>query len=174
MRTGSPLLRQEVAAEGTFTIQHVPGNRYILQATTERPWVQVSGLIGGEDTLDLPFDVLADRDDATVVLVNRESAVTVTVTTASGSAATSGSVVIFPTDRRMWGPASRRLSVNPISRDGRAVATSLPPGDYLAAWRTGPPTGAMPAGALAALVSQATAFPLGAGEQKAIFVAVKR
>lgn len=119
-----------ISAKGEFTFKGVPPARYVLQSVTAPPWAEMSGAIGGRDTLDIPVDVTSDRDDALVVLVDREAGVTGTVHDDAGPH--DAVIVIYSADRQYWTSGTRRVRVSRIVAGSGFSVSGLPPGQYLA------------------------------------------
>jgi hypothetical protein len=64
-----------------------------------------------------------------------------TVTTAMGGAASDQTVIIFPEDRTLWVPSSRRIQLVRPDAEGRYTIRSLPAGDYRVAAVLDPESG---------------------------------
>jgi hypothetical protein len=120
-----------VSTQGEFTFKGVPPARYLLQSVTTPPWAEMSGMLGGRDTLDTPVDVTSDHDDAVVVLVDREAGVTGAVTEV-GDVAHDALVVVYSADRQYWTSGTRRVRISRIVAGSGFSIAGLPPGQYLA------------------------------------------
>ncbi|HKW00857.1 MAG TPA: carboxypeptidase-like regulatory domain-containing protein [Vicinamibacterales bacterium] len=156
-----------ISAKGEFTFKGVPPARYVLQSVTAPPWAEMSGAIGGRDTLDIPVDVTSDRDDALVVLVDREAGVSGTVKEEGG--AHDALVVVYSADRQYWTSATRRVRISRIVAGSGFSVSSLPPGQYLAfALPLAPDMPAVNNALLDRYQSQAQRFDLVAREHKTI------
>lgn len=134
-----PVLRSPVAADGSFTITGIPGDRYVLTLVSGSPWIVVSSMVGETDSLDTPVDIVSDIADARVLITDRQTNIQGRVTSADGGAVTGGTVVIFATDRKYWtAGATRRVRVMTINPGGTYNADGFPPGSYhVAAFRSG-------------------------------------
>jgi len=158
--SGSRTFEVPIQASGEFTVRGVPAGRYLLQSRTTPPWTEMSGKIGGADTLDTPVEITANRDDAVVVLVDREAGVSGTVHE-EGDTAVGALVIVYSADRQHWTSGSRRVRVNRIVAGGGFSVAGLPPGQYLAValplTADGPPVSNA---LLAAYQSQAQKFDL--------------
>jgi hypothetical protein len=119
-----------ISAKGEFMFKGVPPARYLLQSVTTPPWAEMSGTLGGRDTLDTPVDVTSDRDDALVVLVDREAGVTGTVRDDAGPG--DALIVIYSADRQYWTCTTRRIRISRIVAGSGFSVAGLPPGQYLA------------------------------------------
>lgn len=164
--SGSPFLRGPVSDSGEFTIPRVPGGRYVLTIAPPTPWVVLSSIIDGRDTLDSPLDLAADVQGAVITVTDRETNLRGTVKGDDG-AATRAAVVVFADDRSQWSPGStRRVRVVTAGPGGSFTMTGLPPGAYRAmAVATGTP---VTNGLLADLHSRAIRFELGIGEARIV------
>jgi len=76
------------------------------------------------------FGAAGQTTDAEVVISNAGAAISGHVTDAAAVPVTTYSVVVFPTDRTKWFPASRFLKLGRPAQDGSFEVTGLPPGDY--------------------------------------------
>ena len=128
--TGSRLFEVPISATGEFTLPGVAAGRYILQSRTTPPWTEMSGKLGGEDTLDTPVEITANRDDAVVVLVDREAGISGTVREEGGPH--DALVVVYSVDRQYWTSPTRRIRVSRIVAGSGFSVAGLPPGQYLA------------------------------------------
>ena len=129
--TGSRLFEVPISATGEFTLPGVSAGRYILQSRTTPPWTEMSGKLGGEDTLDTPVELSESRDDAVVVLVDREAGISGTVKEV-GDAPHDAMVVVYAADRQYWTSSSRRVRISRIVAGSGFSVSGLPPGRYLA------------------------------------------
>ena len=172
LRPGSRISRSPVRPDGTFELSVSPGAAYRLEAESGTPWRQVSGFVGGADTLDRPLLIDAHHDDAMVVLSDRDTSVSGTVVDIDGRPAEGVITVIFPTDRRLWTPDTRRVRLLTPLPGAIFNATSLPPGTYfVVAGRGLAPGGRVNLAALEQDPS-ATRFTLSIGERKQLTVTV--
>ena len=89
----------------------------------------------GRDYFDRPFDATAGRDIEGVVITVGTGFTRIrgTVRDAKGATATSGVVIAFPVDQRLWtdyGLRPTRVQQGTISSVGAFSVASLPPGEY--------------------------------------------
>ena len=84
------------------------------------------------DAADLHVRVDGSRNLAglEVALAPRLGDITGLVTTAPGAPAPAQSVIVFPTDRALWLPQSRRIRQVQPAPDGRYSVRGLPAGEY--------------------------------------------
>jgi hypothetical protein len=91
-----------------------------------------SAMLDGKDLADLPIEI-RPGEDMTGVLVTFTRAVTEIsgrVEDAAGRPVSGFPIVVFPTDRALWSPGSRRILPAKPSSDGRYRVTGLPAGEY--------------------------------------------
>jgi hypothetical protein len=129
---GDRIVEGAVSPSGEFTLPGIAAGRYILQLRASPPWTEISGMLGGRDTLDVPVDVTESRDDAVVVIADREAGVRGTVRDEAGSVVNDALVVIYSADRQFWSSGSRRVRPTHVVPGGGFTVASLPPGDYVA------------------------------------------
>ncbi len=122
----------QVDATGRFTLQSVPPGRYRLSASGAAGWTAESAMIGGQDTLDFPFEVKGNQNvpGVTITLTDRRTELTGKVVDGQNRPAVDYTIVIFPADQRYWAGGSRRIQTTRPSTDGSFTFRNLPPGDY--------------------------------------------
>ena len=132
-----------VAADGSFTLTGLYGDYYVRFSGAPSGWALKAVYVNGHDVTDTPM-TLDGRDRVTgaqIVLTNRLTHVTGTVTDENGQSAETAYVIVVPDDpgKLVYGPGSSYQrstlvrSGNPMKIDG------LPPGDYFAiAWKSVP------------------------------------
>lgn len=124
----------QVGANGAFTIRGIVPGRYRINGsfnTPEANWVLKSAIIKGADALDVPFD-LAPGDaitDAVITFTNRTQELSGTLQDAAKRPAPDFTVVVFPTDKSLWG-ATRRVRTTRPDTSGKFTITGLPAGAY--------------------------------------------
>ena len=126
----------KVASDGTFVIPDVaPGRYHVNFAGEAPPWTLASAMSAGVDTLDYLLEVPRDRDvrDLVLTLRDRSSQLSGTVTDASSKPATDRTVIVFPSDERLWAGGFRRIRADNINADGKYAFDELRPGMYLVA-----------------------------------------
>lgn len=158
-----------VDSNGRFTINSVvPGRYRITAAGGLQGWTLASSTISGQDTLDFPIEVKTQPiSGAILTLTDRRTEISGTIVNEQGQPAPDYTVVLYPSDREYWTPASRRISTQRPGTDGRFTFRNLPPGDYRIAPVLDPEPGAWyDPTFLDQLENTALRVPLGAGEQK--------
>jgi hypothetical protein len=120
-------------ADGNFEAMNVAPGRYRF-AMTGLPdgWTIDSATFAGIDTADHHLNVERDGTYANgeLKLTNRTSELSGVLSTIANAPAVNHTVVLFPTDRAMWLPQSRRIRVALADKDGRFSIKGLPSGDY--------------------------------------------
>jgi hypothetical protein len=123
-----------VDATGQFTIRGVFPGRYRLAVSAGAPagYALKSAVFGGQDVLDIPFDLTgAERPPGGLVtFTTRTTDVTGTVNDASNQPAPGATVIAYSVDERFWTPESRRIRAVRPAADGKYSLKDLPPGDY--------------------------------------------
>jgi hypothetical protein len=169
---GSVRLRATTSPDGTFTIPGVPRGTFALQATSRTPMSQMSGFMGGVDSLDLPVDIAADVSDAVIVLAPRPASVLVTVRDDAGQPAAGAVVAFFSEDRTYWTVPSRRLQIV-RAPSGSATLSEIPPGRYFVVAGHDLTPGAAPATSwLEALLPRAAKVDVAPGADRTLQVTV--
>jgi hypothetical protein len=112
--------------------------------------------------------------DGIVTFTARTSEITGLTSNAAGEPVSDRTIVLFPPDRNLWLPQSRRVHVTQPGQDGRYRIRALPPGEYLVAAVDAPEAGQQfdPA-FLAQLVPAAMPVTLAAGQQRTIDIRVR-
>jgi hypothetical protein len=124
----------KVAADGTFVIPNVaPGRYHVNFAGEAPPWTLASAMSAGVDALDYLLEVPRDRDvrDLVLTLRDRSSQLSGTVTDASSKPATDRTVIVFPSDERLWSGGFRRIRADNLDANGKYAFDELRPGMYL-------------------------------------------
>ena len=122
-----------------FSIARVLPGRYVFGgALAASGYVVESIEYAGRDLLQTPLVVEGDNDIAGVVvgLTSKTTSLTGYVRDAYGSAADSGAVVFFPTDRAAWqdyGLSAQRFKTATVTALGSYRAPALLPGEYFLA-----------------------------------------
>ena len=129
----------QVDASGSFAIQGVPPGQYRFVSTVPQPggsgpaWTIKSAIAGGRDTLDTPLDVRpgTNIEGVTITYSDLVSEISGTLSDGKGQPISDLSILVFTTDRSLWGTPSRRLRPpTQPSSDGKFRITGLPAGEY--------------------------------------------
>jgi protocatechuate 3,4-dioxygenase beta subunit len=134
---------KRVESDGRFSTVGYPPGRYSLSASIPPPpgdptrWRFRSATLGGRDVSDEGLDVQGeDISGLTIVLTDRSTELTGTVTNAKGQPDTTATVVAFPADSQGWKQgltSARRSRTVRVSTVGAFSMPDLPPGDYFIA-----------------------------------------
>jgi protocatechuate 3,4-dioxygenase beta subunit len=117
---------------GTFTLQSIPAGPHWFRAQAPRGLILKSVMIGGRDMIDTPHDIQAGEkiSGATIVLTDRVSEISGTITDDRGAPVPDYTVLAFPEDARLWGPQSRHIMTTRPDQNGRFQIRGLPAGRY--------------------------------------------
>jgi hypothetical protein len=119
-------------ADRTFETVLTPGTR-LLRPSVPRGWVTKSIRAGDLDITDTPLALNGrDLDGIEIVLTNRLTDVTGTITDASGRQTGDASVVLFADDASKWDHQTRFVAVVRPNQNGRFTQRGLPPARYVA------------------------------------------
>lgn len=160
--------------DGTFVASASGPGPFRLRATYPAPWIQVSGLVDGLDTLDVPLPFGPAASGARVVMADRPTTLVINVRDANDAPLPNVLVALFADDERYWVSGSRRAHAGPSSAVATATFTGLPAGKYLVAIAP-----ELPANAVASvplfrrLVARATPVELALRESRSITVQAK-
>ena len=147
-----------------------PGSyRLYVGATNLDGWWPRSALRGDTDLFDT--DILVDGSTelsgVAVTMSERRTTLSGSLQTPAGVPVTDVFVIAFPTDRRHWGPRSRRVQAVRPASDGRFTIAGLPAGEYrLAAVTDADPDEWQDPAFLALAVATAIPVSLAEGETK--------
>ena len=159
---------------GKFTLTGVTPGRYRIDASMPMEvgagWRVKSILVKGRDAFDFPLEIGPGEDisDAVVTFTDVTQDVSGALQDPAGRPAPDYTIVVFPTDRRMWAsPLGRRIRTTRPGTDGRFTIANLPAGEYrIAALTDIAPGEANDPTFLEQLVSASFAFTLADGEKK--------
>ncbi len=135
----------QVDATGHFSIPGVPPGHYVLQANAQAgaaggrtggaatgSWTLKSAIVGGRDSLDYPLEVQPNTDvsGATLTFTDKTQDLSGTLVDSSGRPTSDYTIIIFPSDKALWLPQSRRIQSSRPGTDGSYSLRGLPAGDY--------------------------------------------
>lgn len=168
----------EVRPDGSFQLSGLAGARLIRALSVPPGWTLKSVRLNGQDITDTGAEFKAGVTVAglEIVLTNRLTSVTGTVTDGSSQPVKDYTVVVFPEDSTLWTvPQSRYIMGVRPDQEGRFQLRNLPAGDYRAVaveyieqgtW--GDPD------VLARLRSMGTSFTLREGDQQTLSLTLGR
>jgi hypothetical protein len=118
-------------ASGRFVVDGIFPGSYRISASLPG-WSPKSIAIGDQDVLDVPLEIDAGRQltGVVVTLTDRTQELSGTIVDDRGVPATEHSLILFPSDERLWTFGSRRLRLSRPEPDGTFVFRGIPAGDY--------------------------------------------
>ena len=170
---GGPANGARVGDDWSFTVRGIT-DAVLLRASAPQGWTLKSVLLNGQDITDLPAEFPAGQtvSGAQIVLTKKVSALSGQVTDSKGNPVLDATVIVFPSNDKLWTYQSRFIKAARPDQDGRYKMTALPgPGDYLVVALQGLEDGqAGDPEFLATIKDLGTKLELGDGETKAIDV----
>jgi len=124
-----------VKEDGTFEIGGLIGNRVLRVIMPLKGWQLKSVSVNGTDVTDSGIDFKPGEDVAGIELelTRKTTAISGTVTDASGQALKDYTVVVFSDDQQKWTlPMNRWTASARPDQDGQFKFNNLPPGGYYA------------------------------------------
>jgi hypothetical protein len=129
--------RASVAPDGTFTFSSIAPWIYTLKATppgaaSGARWILKSAVLNGRDLADSAFEVKPGSDvtGLAITFTDRAAEISGRLVDPSGQPLTRYSIVVFPADRALWLPGSRRIRSARPATDGSFTVAGLPAGTY--------------------------------------------
>ncbi len=134
VRGRNPDAQGSVTASWTFEIDGIAGPWLFRPRQLPAGYMLKSVSLGGRDITDTPLEVKGSEDinGLRVVITNRLTKLTGTVSNAKGQPVTDYTVVVFPEDATRWKRRSRFLDTAFADQRGEFTIEELPPGRYLA------------------------------------------
>jgi hypothetical protein len=132
MMSGPPMGIDE---QGQFELTNIYRPCLVRVFPTPPNWSLKAVMYDAQDVTDRPLSVKDSETmtDVTVVLTNRLTTVTGSVTDANNRPTKDYVVIVFPEDAEKIGPQSRFVRVGRADQEGQFKLVGLPPGEYLAA-----------------------------------------
>jgi hypothetical protein len=180
--------RGRVETDGTFSTSSVLRGRYLLRVSrlalpgagsagqpgASATWWPQSAIVNGRDALDQDIEI--DQTDLSAVVITFSdkpgARLSGTVRDLKNTADAQATILVFPTDSRLWSDfsgASRRIRLARTSRIGYYAVSDLPAGEYYVAVGTDDDfLGREAPGALEALSRKATRVSLADGQPKSL------
>lgn len=124
----------EIREDGTFVLAGLFG-RERIRTNTVKGWMLKAVLQNGRDITDEAIELRSGEElrGLQVVLTNRITSISGSVTDDSNAPATEGTVIVFPRDAAKWADEPRYLRAARPDQQGQFDILGLPPGEYLAA-----------------------------------------
>ncbi len=128
-------INAQVAEDGTFTLQGVPGGTHWIRAQAPRGLMLKAVTIGGRDVIDEPYEVRSGEtiDNVSLIFTDKVSEINGTITDDRGTAVTDYTVLAYPEDSRLWRPQARQIMTSRPDQNGKFQIRGLPPGRYYVA-----------------------------------------
>jgi len=159
------------AESGQFSARNVLPGMYRVSVTgLPDGFTLASAVFDGRDAADhhLRIDGSDDVTNGRLTFTTKTGSISGGVTNTSGAPVADRAVVLFPSDRALWLPQSRRIHLVLPSPDGRYSFRGLPPGEYHLALVLDPDPGRLPDPEwLKLLVPGSESIKLGEGETRA-------
>ena len=159
-----------IDAEAVFRSPELPGGSYAFAGLGSIPgWTITAIEHRGQNLVGRAFSLTSDLEDVLVVLTDRPSSVSGSVTDQRGVSAGDSWILVFPSDHALWQesgllPPSRFKRLTP-GADGRYEITLLP-GDYsIVALKRQPPSDWQHPGFLKQVAAAATAVSIREGDR---------
>jgi hypothetical protein len=129
---GPGMQSTRVGDDFSFSLRNVT-EPVVIRATPPQGWTLKSVSIGGQDVTDTAMEFPAGQtvSGAQVVLTKKISAVSGLVTDAKGNPVLDATVVVFPSNEKLWTYQSRFIKAARPDQDGRYRVTALPAESYM-------------------------------------------
>jgi protocatechuate 3,4-dioxygenase beta subunit len=121
-----------IASSGSFRFDAVPPGRYHLVVPPSGRWFPESAMWQRVELLDNDISLRTgeDVDDVQVTFSDRPSTLEGVLRDAAGQPVADYFLVVFPADRALWGPRSRRIAQARPDASGAFAFRGLPAGTY--------------------------------------------
>lgn len=165
-----------VGDDWTFTLRGIT-DPVLVRTSPPQGWTLKSVSIAGQDVTDTPMEFPPGQtvSGLQVVLTKKISSLSGLVKDGKGNPVLDATVIVFPTDEKLWTFQSRFIKAARPDQDGRYQMSTLPPANYFVVAVQGLEDGqAGDPEFLAAIKEQASKFELGDGETKAVDVKLSR
>jgi protocatechuate 3,4-dioxygenase beta subunit len=162
--------RGRVSANWTFELGNLFDSRF-LRVNAPQGWALKQVLLNGQDITDIPLDFTQGQSIAglQVVLTQKQTILSGSISDTRGQPATDATVVVFPADEKLWYFQSRYIRAARPDQEGRYQIRGLPAyDDYLIALVQGLEDGqAGDPEFLSSIEATASKLSLNEGESKA-------
>jgi hypothetical protein len=129
---GPGMQSTRVGDDWSFSLRNL-NELVVIRATPPQGWTLKSVSASGQDITDMPTEFPAGQTitGVQVVLTKKVSTVSGLVTDAKGNPVLDATVVVFPSNEKLWTYQSRFIKAARPDQDGRYRVTALPPESYL-------------------------------------------
>jgi hypothetical protein len=167
--------RVPVDATGRFTIRGITPARYrVVVEGLPAGWGIGSAVFGEKEAADFLLQAEAGRNLTGVIkLTSKLGEISGAVTNATAQPVVNSTVLVFPLDRRLWVPETRRIQTAALAADGRFVVRGLPAGEYYVALGDPEPEQWFDHEYLSQLVGASISVTLAEGEKRVQDIRVK-
>jgi hypothetical protein len=119
-------------AAGRFSISGaVPGKYRVSVAGPPAAWTLKSAVFNGREALDFFVEVKPGEDQTGVItLTTHPGTLSGMLQDSSGQPTAAYTIIVFPSDERLWAAPARRILATRPATDGRYSFSSLPAGEY--------------------------------------------
>jgi len=119
-------------ATGRFSISGaVPGKYRVSVAGPPAAWTLKSAVFNGREALDFFVEVKPGEDQSGVItLTTHPGTLSGMLQDSSGQPTAAYTIIVFPSDERLWAAPARRILATRPATDGRYSFSSLPAGEY--------------------------------------------
>jgi protocatechuate 3,4-dioxygenase beta subunit len=169
---GGGVAGSRVGDDWSFTLRNI-SDAVIVRSGGSQAWNLKSVSINGQDITDTPTEFPPGQNVAgmQIVLTKKTSALTGTVTDSKGTPVLDATVVVFPSNEKLWTFQSRFIKAARPDQDGQYRVSALPAESYLVVALQGLEDGqAGDPDFLATVKDLATKLELSEGENKAVDV----
>jgi hypothetical protein len=173
MGNGAGMSSVRVGDDWTFTLRNIT-DAVLVRAQPPQGWAMKSVFINGQDITDTPMEFAPGQtvSGMQIVLTKKITALTGQVTDTKGNPVLDATVVVFPSNEKLWTYQSRFIKAARPDQEGKYRVTGLPgPESYLVVALQGLEDGqAGDPDFLASVKELATKLEIGEGESKAVDV----
>jgi hypothetical protein len=169
---GGGFAGSRVGDDWSFTLNNI-NDAVLIRTGGAQNWNLKSVSINGQDITDTPMEFPPGSavTGMQVVLTKKSTTLSGQVTDSKGTPVLDATVVIFPSNEKLWTYQSRFIKAARPDQDGQYRVTALPPESYLVVALQGLEDGqAGDPEFLATIKELATKLDLGDGESKAVDV----
>lgn len=162
-----------IGDDWTFTLRNV-SDAVTLRTNAPTGWMLKSVFLNGQDITDTPieFPPAQTVNGVQIVMTKKIASLSGLITDSKGNPVLDATVIVFPSDDKLWTFQSRFIKASRPDQDGRYRISALPsPGSYLVIALQGLEDGqAGDPEFLASVKDQTTKVELGEGETKSLDV----